>query len=224
MDKPNENQEVPGAAPGGEVAPPPVTPSVGDTTPKLEVKEGAIFIDGKKMVKESDLMALKQSSESAAEKAQTAHSEAIDAKSIELSAALQSVADLNAKFKEAQDAQGKGATPDEEVARIKTDLADALTKVETLTATAGMALELKRALLVMQGFTADSLADKTMTQLDSLEEAAKALATSRGGNIGAYAIGGGVGGAAPKTNIERAAEVIAATPIRGVREPAPAQK
>jgi hypothetical protein len=216
-----ENQtETPGAAPGGEGAPLPATPPGGETAPKLELKEGAIFVDGKKMVKESDLMALKQSSESAAEKAQAAHVEAIDAKSLELSAALQNVADLNAKSKEAlEKAQGLGATSDEEVARIKMELTDALTKVETLTADAGKALELKRALLVLQGFTADSLAEKTMTQLDSLEEAAKALAASRGGSVGNYAIGGGTGGAAPKTNIERAAEVIANTPQRGVREP-----
>ena len=223
MGDPNENQE-PGAAGDPEVKAPASDPTkvAPPATPTMEYKDGAVFAGGKKMVKESDLMALKQSSETAAEKAQTAHSEAIDAKSLELSAAQTALADSNAKLTEAREAQGQGATTDEEVARIKQERQDALDKVETLTTDAGKALELKRALLVIQySVPVDSLADKTMTQLDSFEEAAKALATSRGGGPGNYAIGGGAGGAAPKTNIERATEVIAGTPIRGVREPVP---
>ena len=211
-----ENQKPGDAGDKGGGAPPPVT------APKVELKDGATFVDGKKMVAESDLIAAKRSLETAAEKAQTAHSEAIDAKSLELSAAQTALADSNAKLTEAQEAQGKGATPDEEVARIKQEREDALTKVETLSTDAGKALELKRALLVLQySVSADSLVDKTMQQLDSFEEAAKALTTSRGGGPGNYAIGGGAGGATPQTNLERAKQVLAVTDVRGVREPAP---
>lgn len=195
------------------------------TTLKAEMKDGHVLVDGKKMVPESDLMALKQSSESALERAQAAHNEAIDAKGLELSAAQQQAADLNAKLTEAQQAREAGATSGEEVARIKTELTDALGKVETLTTEAGKALELRRELMVTKySISADSLANKSMVELDSFEEALKALATSRGSSPGPYAVGGGLGGAAKMTEQERAAQVIANTPIRGVRNAEPATK
>jgi len=167
----------------------------------MEYKDGAVFADGKKMVKESDLMALKQSSESAAEKAQTVHNEAVDAVRLELSGAQQALADSNAKLTEAKDAQGKGATTDEEVARIKQEREDALAKVGTLTTEAGKALELKKALLIAQfpGVTAEKLAEKTMEQLDSFEEALKAVSSAPGGFIGPYAAVGGLGQSTPPT-------------------------
>lgn len=212
-----ENQKPGDAGNKGEVTPTP-TP----TTPKVEIKDGATFVDGKKMVAESDLIAAKRSLESTAEKAQAAHNEAIDAKSLELASAQQSAADLNAKLTEAKNAQGQGATTDEEVARVKQEREDALLKVETLTTEAGKALELKRALLILKySVSAESLENKTMQELDSFEEAAKALSVSRGSGPGPYAIGAGAGGVAPMTEMERAAKVIESTPIRGAREPAP---
>lgn len=220
MTEGQENQKPGDAGDKGGGAAPPVT------VPKVELKDGATFVDGKKMVAESDLIAAKRGLETAAEKAQAAHNEAVDTVRVELSAAQTALADSNAKLKEAQDAPGQGADSAEEIAKIKQEREDALAKVESLSTDAGKALELKRALLVLQyNVPVDSLADKTMTQLDSFEEAAKALGASRGGGPGNYAIGAGSGGAAPKTNLERAAEVLANTPGTGVREPAePATK
>ena len=219
--------QTPGAAGDPVVSTPTPDPAkvAPPATPTMEYKDGAVFADGKKMVKESDLMALKQSSESAAEKAQTVHNEAVDAVRLELSAAQQALADSNAKLTEAQDAQGKGATTDEEVARIKQEREDALAKVETLTTEAGKALELKKALLIAQfpGVTVEKLADKTMQQLDSFEEALKAVSSTKGGGIGPYAAGGGLGQATPQTDYERRQAALASAPV-GTRTAEPSNK
>ena len=206
--------DPPGAAGSGDTTPAPTIP----TTPKVEVKDGSILLDGRKAVYESDLIAAKQGLESKLEQAQTVHNQAMDTTKLELSAALQQVADLNAKVATAEQARDAGATPDEDVVRIKQELADALTKVGTLQVDADKALELRRALLSHQyTIPPESLADKDMKQLDSFEEALKALATSRGSGPGPYAIGGGLGGAVPMTPQERAAKVLAVTPVGGVR-------
>lgn len=211
-----ENQDPTGAAgnEGGETSPTTPAPK---TEPKVEVKDGIVFVDGKKMVKESDLIAAKQSLESAAGKAQTAHNQAMDNIRLELSAAQQQVADLNAKLQKAQEsAPGQGAT--EEVARIKQERDSALTRVETLTTEAGKALELKKSLLVAlyPGVTAEQLANKTMQELDSYEEALKAITTARGG-IGPYAKGGGLGQPIPMTDEDRRRKALESTPVLGTR-------
>ena len=219
--------QTPGAAGDPVVSTPTPDPAkvAPPATPTMEYKDGAVFADGKKMVKESDLMALKQSSESAAEKAQTVHNEAVDAVRLELSAAQQALADSNAKLTEARDAQGKGATSNEDVARIEQERDNALAKVETLTTEAGKALELKKALLIAQfpGVTVEKLADKTMQQLDSFEEALKAVSSTKVGGIGPYAAGGGLGQATPQTDYERRQAALASAPV-GTRTAEPAQK
>lgn len=219
--EPAPQPTTPGASGGPEPTTPP-TPATTKAEPKFEVKDGSYLVDGKKMVVESDLIAAKKSLETQLETQQSVHVQAIDTAKLELSAEQQKVADLTAKVTEAEQARQAGTPSDEEVVRIKQELTDALGKVETLTTEAGRSLELRRALLVIQyGVTAESLADKDMKALDSFEEALKALATSRGGGPGPYALGGGVGGAAPQAPIDRAKEIIAATPQRGVREAAP---
>ena len=217
-----ENQGAdPGAASSNEPAPPaPATPP--STEPKFEVKEGSYFVDGKKMVRESDLIAAKQGLESKLETQQTAHNQAIDAVRLELSSEQQRVASLTAELSQAKEAQGQGATTNEEVAGIKQQLTEAQTRVDALSTEAGKALEYRKALLKTQypGVTDEQLADKDMKALDSFEEALKALASGRGGGPGPYAIGGAGAGAAQMTEMERAKQVLSQTPYRGVREPA----
>ena len=80
--------------------------------------------------------------------------------------------------------------------------------------------------MVAYNITADSetgknLMEKDMSQLDSFEEALKALSMSRKGP-GNYIIGGGGSGVTPVSNMDRAKVLIANTPYRGVRNP-PAQ-
>lgn len=216
-----------GASTGTGEAPPttptttpaaPAAPAT-STTPKFEMKEGKMVVDGKSVVLESDLIASKKSLEAAAEQAQTVHNDAIDKAKLDLSESQTAVAAANAKIQELEKARDSGATTVEDVAKVKQDLEAANSRAGTAE---GRSLELRRALLALQyQIPAEQLQAKDMTQLDSFEEALKALATTRGG-AGPYAIGGGAGGDAPKTEEERALAILANTPYRGVRNvPAP---
>ena len=205
----------PPAAP--PVAPPPIPP-----TAKVELKDGKVTVDGKSFVAESDLIAAKNSLEGKLTQQQTAHETAIDAAKLEASAAQQTIATLNAKIQENEDARKAGAVTETEAASVKQELETAKSSIVTLTAAAAKALELRRANLVLQyGVVPDTIKDKDMKALDSFEEALKAVSTARGSGVGPYALGSGSGEAVPQTAIERAAKVLEATPVRGVREPAP---
>lgn len=204
--------------------PPPASPPPSTDTPKFEQKDGVMTVDGRKVVHESDLIATKKSSEGAAEQAQAVHNEAIDKARLELSEAQQREASLNAKLQEAEKARDAGATPDKDVVGIKEELESAKSRIETLSKEVGESLEMRRAYLALQySIPVDKLSDKNKEQLDSFEEALKAVATSRGGGPGPYAIGGGGGDSKPPTDMERAEQILASTPVRGVRT-AEAQK
>lgn len=217
-----KNQEVAGAAGGNEQTPAPsATPT--DKAPKVEFKDGAILVDGKKMVKESDLMAAKQSLETQLQRQQEAHVQAIDTAKLELSDAQKQVATLNAELTKAKEASKTGAASNEDVARVKADLATAKSGLESANS---KILELRIANIVVQSggsVTAEQLKGKTVEQLDSFEEALKAFLKSSGGGPGKYALGGLGGGTTAQLPIDRAKEVLAATPMRGTRNE-PAQK
>ncbi|GAH44673.1 unnamed protein product, partial [marine sediment metagenome] len=116
-------------------------------------------------------------------------------------------------------ARQAGAVTDEDAARVKQELETAKGSIETLSASA---LELKRANIVLQyGVVPDTIKDKDITQLGAFEEALKAVSTARGGGAGPYAIGGGLGEAAPQTDMERATKVLETTPVRGTRNEPP---
>jgi len=225
----NENQVTPGGSGNEQVTTPPTTPPTPPSEPapvaltaKFEVKEGRVLVDGKKFVAESDLIAAKNSLEGKLTQQQTSHEAAIDAAKLEASTAQQTIAQLNAKITENEQARQAGAVTDTEAASIKQELETAKSSMVTLAADAGKALELRRANLVLQyGVTSDTIKEKTMVELDSFEEALKAVSTARGSGVGPYAIGGGLGEAAPQTNMERAAKIIESTPVRGVRNAAP---
>lgn len=214
-----ENQTVTGAS-SNEVAQaaattPPVTTTPLPPTAKVEVKDGAVVVDGRKYVAESDLIANKKSLEGRLEQQQTIHGEAIDKAKLEVSASQQEVANLNAKLKENEAARLTGAVSDEDAAKVKQELETSKTSLETANSTS---LEYRRALLVLQyGVASDAIKDKTMTQLDSFEEALKTLSTAKGNTVGPYAIGSGSTVAVPMTEQERAAKILEATPVRGVR-------
>ena len=214
-DDPKTQTVQPPAAPPTE--PPPVAP-----TAKVEVKDGRVIVDGKKFVAESDLIAAKGSLEGKLTQQQTAHEAAIDAAKLAESAAQQTIATLNAKLQENEEARKSGAVTDEAAASVKQELEASKASIAALTVDAARALELRRANLVLQyGVAADTIKDKDMTALDSFEEALKAVSTARGGGVGNYALGGGSGDAAPQTNIERAAKILESTPVRGVRNAPP---
>lgn len=210
-----DTQNPPGAASTGEPEPQ-TTPSVEPTTPPvLEVKDGVMTVDGKKVVHESDLIAAKRSLEQKLEEQQTIHNTAIDKAKVDLSEAQQAVAAANAKVQTLEQASTTGAVSEEDAARSKQELDAAKGSAEQATA---KALELRRQNILLKSggaVTAEQLEGKTEEQLDSFEEALKALAQSRG--IGNYATGGTGAGAAPQTEMERATKVLESTPTRGTR-------
>ena len=210
---------IPGAS-GDSSVTPPTTPTTPVTTPVFDVKDGVMTVDGKKLVLESDLIAAKKSLEKLAEEAQTVHNEAIDKAKLDLSEAQQQVATSNAKIQELEQASKSGAVSDEEAARVKQELEAAKGSAEQA---AAKALELRKQNVILTSggvVTAEQLKDKTEEQLNSFEEALRAISQNRGGP-GPYAIGGGGSSTTPPTPIERAAALIANTPYRGVRNEPP---
>lgn len=188
--------------------------------PKIEVIDGKVTVDGKKFVPESDLIAAKESLKGEATKAQGAHEAAVNQLSLQVSEANQKLASANAALEEAQKARDAGATSDEEVARIKQEAETANTNANTAVT---QAVDYRRKyIMAVYNIPADSdagkkLMEKNMTELDSFEEALKAVAVNSGGGPGNYAIGAGGGGAAPVSDMDRAKSILENTPQRGVR-------
>src|SRR3990172_1229620 len=191
-------------------------PEQGDaSTPKVEVKEGKTFIDGKAYVVESDLLAAKKSLEKQLETATTTHATALDAARLSQSDAETQLATANAELIKLRDAQSKGAASTEEVVKAKQEAADAKKLVEE---TNKSSLELRRQVILATypGLGLEQIKDKTPAELTAFEEALKAVGASKNG-LGAYAFGGGGSGAQPVSAIDRAKLALASTPVRGVR-------
>lgn len=203
---------------GGKTPPPPPPTTITDAT-KFEVKEGKMYADGRELSLTSDLIAAKESLKTQLTEAQTVHNEAIDKAKTDLSDAQQQVAAANAKIITLETAQKEGATSVEEVTRVNTERDAAKSRADLAE---GKVLELRKQVLVsIYKIPVDKLADKSIEQLDSLEEALKAIGAT-GGGTGAYALGGGGGaGAKPQTDFERALTLIEATPVVGVRNEPP---
>jgi hypothetical protein len=193
------------------------------TLPKVEVKEGKVLVDGKSYVKESDLIAAKESLQKQLDSAQSVHNEAVDKLRLEVSAGQTEVAKANAALIEANKARTAGGISAEELSKFKKEAEDAkaaLVGIQTAS------LDNRRKYLMAaynipaNSDVAKKLQEKDAGQLDSFEEALKALSTSRGGP-GNYAVGAGGGGSAPVSDMDRAKTILANTPYRGVRnEPA----
>lgn len=184
-------------------------------TAKMELKEGRVMVDGKKFVAESDLIAAKESLEKQMRIAQTTHNNAVDAAKLETSEANKQVAILNARIQENEQARQAGVVSEEEATRVKQELETTKGSIETLT---NNSLGYRRELMQMRyGISAETIVAKNHIELDSFEEAIKAVSTAKGGGVGPYALGGGgTGDAAPQTDIERATKLLESTPYRGV--------
>ncbi len=181
----------------------------------VTVAEGVLSLDGHKMVLESDLIAAKKSLESQAEQAQIVHNASIDTVKLEVSAAQQQAAALNAKVTELEHAREAGVASEADVTKLKTELETAKTQLNTANATV---LDMHRARIVLSSngaVTAEQLSEKSPEQLAAFEEALKTV--SRAGGPGAYVAGSGGGDITPETPMERAGRILAATPVRGVR-------
>lgn len=165
-----------------------------DQTPELELKDGAIFLDGRKVVYESDLIAAKKSLETQLSQAQSA----FDTAKLDLTESQKTVATLNARIQELGQARQTGAVSEEEYARVKQELETAKSSLESASTNSQQALEYRRALIALQyNISADTVKDKDMKSLDAFEEALKAVATTRGKGPGNYFTGGGGGQQVP---------------------------
>lgn len=150
--------------------------------------------------KESDLLAVKGSTEAAekrlkdvqdtAQQAQDTNKVEIGTANANLETTRQQVIQAEAKIEELEGKVKEGAGSAEELAKVKQDLETAQTSGEELKT---KALEYRRTIIVATyGIPADTVKEKTMEQLDNYEEALKSVLATKG--IGNYAIGGGVGG------------------------------
>lgn len=174
-------------------------------------KDGSISIkDGEKEVryaKESDLLAVKGRAEAAesqlSEQKATWNSTEDSYKSqvtehhdARLRAEVRST-ELEEQLKQATAAQ-------EELQRVKQDLEKQKIDLGSLS---DRALGYRRQLLVATfNIAEDTVKDKTMAQLDSYEEALRALKAS--GGFGGYATTPGSAGAKPETPIDRAKRIV----------------
>jgi hypothetical protein len=182
------------------------------TTPKIEFIEGKVVVDGKKFVPEADIMALKEAHTKQLNEAQAIHSAAIDTAKLQVSEQQKLVAQANAKVTELQQAAQGGANNSESLAKAEAKAASLQKELEVLK---GQSLDMRKQSLQNLGLTAEQLKDKSPEQLSALEEAMQAINAS--GNRGRYDKGGSSGDARPITPVERAAKILASTPIRGVR-------
>lgn len=190
-------------------------------------KDGTISIkdtEGKEVryAKETDLLAVKGSSEAAekratefaklAEDSQKTHTAEISTANTTLETTRQQVLQAEAKVSTLEEKVKEGTGSTEELAKVKLDLEAAKKSGEELTT---KALDSRRALMVMTyGIPAKDVEEKTMEQLGYYEEALKAVIATK--SVGNYAVGGGAGGTAPSSPLDRAkANIAAAMEKRG---------
>jgi len=198
-----------------KVVQPPETPPPppGDGTPAVPAATKDATPSGVKMIPETDLLAAKKDWEG---KVEAATKEA-DAHKTKLSEVQQQFLQASAKLEELEAKQGTVTATAEEVTAAKQEAEAAKGQ---LTEANAKLLEARRTLVAQQyGVPVDTLKEKNLEELGHFEEALKAVATTRG--IGNYATGGVGVTPAPKTNFERAKEVVEAAPTQGVRNAPP---
>lgn len=160
------------------------------------------------MVPEKDLLAVKASKEKVekqAIEAQTSHAAEIEASKVSKEEVRQQLLQTEASVSSLEEAAQKSAGSTEELAAVKQKLEAAEASSAELS---GKVLEYRRSTIVAAyNVPADTIADKTIEQLDNYEEALKAVMTTKG--LGNYAVGGGGGGApTPERPIERAKKIL----------------
>lgn len=189
-----------------------------DGTLSIKDKEG----NEVRYAKESDLLAVKGSREAAdarVKEIETSSQAEAEARKAELTTAntnldtaRQQLLQAEAKAEELGKKVGEGAGSAEELAKVKQELETAVKSGEGLNT---KVLEYRRQIMVATyGIPADSVKDKTLEQLDSYEEALKAVLATKG--LGNFAAGGGAGGGAtPERPLDRAKRILAESEAAG---------
>jgi len=190
-------------------------------------EDGTVTIKDKdgnevRWAKESDLLAVKGSREAAETKVKeietSSQAEAatrkaeLETATTSLETTRQQLLQAEAKAEELEKKVGEGTGSAEELVKVKQELETAVKSGEGLS---NKVLEYRRQIMVATyGIPADSVKDKTLEQLDSYEEALKAVLAAKG--LGNFAAGGGAGGgAATESRLDRAKRILAESEAAG---------
>ncbi len=139
--------------------------------------------------KESDLLTVKGSAETIKAKADDV-SKAAETASASLATTRQDLLRAEAKISNLETQVAENTGSKEELDKAKSELETAKTSGQELTT---KTLEYRRQIIIATyGIPADTVNEKSMSELDSYEEALKAVIATKG--IGNYAGGGGGGG------------------------------
>jgi DNA repair exonuclease SbcCD ATPase subunit len=162
-------------------------------------EDGAVVIKGEdgsetRYVKESDLLTVKGSKENiekAVREAEAARDAATKDANEKVETAHQKVLQAEARVSSLEEQAKQGGATVEELANAKQALETAKKSGEEL---GSKFLELRRSVIVSAyGVPKETVESKSLEELDTFEEALKAVVGSKG--LGNYAVGGGGGGA-----------------------------
>lgn len=159
-------------------------------------------------ITEKDLMALKSKVEKAEEKltvANASHKTELEAAGTKFNETNQTLLQAEAKVTSLEEQITQSGNSYEELKDVKQKLEDAEKSVEDLTTK--VLDSRKQTIVATYNIPAESIAEKTIEQLDNYEEALKSVIATKG--IGNYAAGGGGGGAAtPEAPLDRAHRIL----------------
>lgn len=182
-------------------------------------KDGTVVAkgtDGKeiRLVKESDLLAVKGGAaavEKRLKEIEETHKTELDSANAKVSDTSNRLLVAEAAKEKLEEQLKQSATSAEDVAGIKKKLEEA---DKTVAALSQKVLESRRQLIITTfSIPAETVANKTLEQLDAYEEALKAVASAR--KVGPYALAGGGGGGAPESPMDRAKRIIAEAEAKG---------
>ena len=151
---------------------------------------------GERVVPEKDLLAVKAGREKAEEQLKDAievHKGEVAAYESKIAEARQKMLQAEARASSLEEEVQRSAGSVTELAEAKKELAAAKESSKNLT---GKILDYRRAAIVATyRIPADSIADKTLEELNLYEEALKSVLPTKG--VGNYAVGGGSGATVP---------------------------
>jgi len=168
-----------------------------ELTYSLDSKDGTVIAKDNKgvevrYVKESDLLAIKGSKESAIKDAETAKTQAIADATSKVEAEHQKVLQAEARVSSLEEQIKQGGGSAAELVKAKADLEATKKSSEML---GNKHLELRRSVIVATyGIPITTVATKDLAALDLYEEALKAVIGDK--KLGKFAIGGGGGASA----------------------------
>lgn len=161
-----------------------------------------------KLALESDVLAQKTKAEGLErqlKESEQSWNTKLDESKTATSTAQQAQYAAEAQLKELQEKLTTANLSVEELAKVKTELDSIKTGAEE---TKNRALEYRRKLIAKEfGVSEDTVANKTMEQLDSYEEALKAVKSATGSKTSGVVTGGGSGAGAPETPLDRARRI-----------------